>query len=203
VLSDPYPGPIWDAVRLKKLLWGLIAVPFVLGGCSALGLDSIMTPGTPASAAPSASGGSWIVVANGSATPSPVPSKAAGTPSPALPPVSIPPGGSGCTQTWDINDVLIPMTVVPAKGSFTVTWPRQWDSNYRITAVPQPLVSGSQPGYTWTNIAPGTGCTVSTTISGVRSGTPYVIWLDAPNTGYERDGTRHPYSGRSGVVYPL
>jgi hypothetical protein len=107
-----------------------------------------------------------------------------------------------CAQTWNINDVLIPMVVTPGAGSFSVTWPRQWDSNYRITAVPQPLVSGSQPSYTWQNVAPATGCTVTATISGLKSGVPYVVWLDAPNTGYERDGTRHPYSGRSGVVYP-
>ena len=49
----------------------------------------------------------------------------------------------------------------------------------------------------------GAGCTVTATITGLKAGTPYVVWLDAPNTGYERDGTRHPYSGRSGVVYPL
>jgi hypothetical protein len=84
----------------------------------------------------------------------------------------------------------------------TVTWPRQYDSDYRITAVPQPLVSGAQPAHTWTDVPAGTGCTVTTTITGLDSGKPYVVWLDAPNTGYERDGTRHPYTGESGVVYP-
>jgi hypothetical protein len=193
-------------VGLKKTLWGLVAVPFVLGGCSALGLGSTTTPGSAGSAstpAGPASGAGWIVVTSGSATPSPSPSKGAGSPSPALPPVSFLPVDPGCAQTWNINDLLIPMTVKPAAGSFTVTWPRQWDSNYRITAVPQPLRSGSQPAYTWQNVAPGTGCTVSATIRGLKPGVPYVIWLDAPHTGYERDGTRHPYSGRSGVVYPL
>jgi hypothetical protein len=37
----------------------------------------------------------------------------------------------------------------------------------------------------------------------LRSGAPYVVWLDAPGTGAERDGGRHPTSGRSGVVYPV
>jgi hypothetical protein len=205
-LSAARPGPIDDSVGLKKMLWGLVAVPFVLGGCSALGLDSTTTPGSAGSASASAgpvSGTGWIVVTSGSATPGPSPSRGTGSPSPALPPVSFLPVDRGCAQTWDINDVLIPMTVTPAAGSVTVTWPRQWDSNYRITAVPQPLIPGSQPAYTWQNVAPSTGCTVSATIGGLKSGVPYVIWLDAPNTGYERDGTRHPYSGRSGVVYPL
>jgi hypothetical protein len=43
---------------------------------------------------------------------------------------------------------------------------------------------------------------VSATITGLTSGAAYIVWLDAPNTGRERDGTRHLYSGRSGVVYP-
>jgi hypothetical protein len=190
-------------VRLKKLLYGLIAVPFVVGGCSALGLGTPTTPDTSAPVTPDPAGSGWIVVAPGSAMPSSGPPAGAGSRSPILPAISFHPVDPGCAQTWDINAVLIPMTVVPAKGSVTVTWPRQWDSNYRIAAVPQPLVSGRQPAYAWQNIAPGTGCTMSATIGGLKSGQPYVIWLDAPNTGYERDGTRHPYSGRSGVIYPL
>lgn len=191
-------------MRLRKLLWGLITVPFALGGCGALGLGTTATPGASASASPGpVSGAGWIVVATGSPSPSPSNPPAPGSPSPALPAVSFLPVVPGCAQTWNINDLLIPLTVTPGKGSFTVTWPRQWNSNYRITAVPQALVSGSQSPYTWQNVAPGTGCTVTATISGLKTGVPYVIWLDAPNTGSERDGTRHPYSGRSGVVYPL
>jgi hypothetical protein len=68
--------------------------------------------------------------------------------------------------------------------------------------VPQPLVSGAQPAYAWQDVAAGAGCTVTATITGLKSGAPYVIWLDAPDTGHERDGTRHPYSGKSGVVRP-
>lgn len=193
-------------MRLRKALWGLLAAPFVLGGCGALGLGPTVTPGS--SASPSASpgpvsGAGWIVVATGSATPSPSVSHAAGSPSPSSPSVSFLPVDPGCAQTWDINDVLIPVAVTPGAGKLTVTWPRQWDSNYRITAVPQPLVSGSQPAYAWQDVAAGGGCTVTATIAGLKSGTPYVVWVDAPRTGYERDGARHPYSGRSGIVYPL
>ena len=117
-------------------------------------------------------------------------------------PVSFLPVDPECAKTWTVDPVLIPMTIVPGKGSLTVTWPRQYNSNYRITAVPQPLVTGNQPAYKWQDVAAGAGCTVTATIKGLRSGTPYVVWLDAPNTGYMRDGTRHPYSGESGVVYP-
>ena len=44
---------------------------------------------------------------------------------------------------------------------------------------------------------------MSATVSGLKPGKPYVIWLDAPDSGHERDGSRHPYAGESGVVYPL
>jgi len=191
--------------RKTALTLVALCVPLALAGCSALGLDSTMVPNTSASATPGpVSGAGWVVSTTGSATPSPAPSLGGGASrSPALPPVSFLPPDPGCAKQWTVDPVLIPMTVEPAAGSVTVTWPRQYASKYRIAAVPQPLVAGNQPAYTWQDVPAASGCTVTATISGLTSGTPYVIWLDAPNTGYERDGTRHPYSGRSGVVYPL
>jgi len=189
-------------MRLRKLLLPLLALPIALGGCGVLGLgSSTATPGASASATPIA-GANWIVVASGSATPSPVPS-VAGSRSPALPPVSFLPAQPDCAQDWTVSPPLIPIEVVPGVGKLTVTWPQQYGSYYRITAVKQPLIGGSQPNYTWQKVAAGTGCTVTATISGLKKGIPYVVWLDAPDTGHERDGERHRYSGRSGVVYPL
>ena len=183
----------------------LTAVSLAAGGCGVLGLDSTTT-GSGSSTATKAPGPSWLVQAAGSPTPSSGPSGPRGY-RPALPPVSFPPAlPPGCADAmpdnWTTDPVLIPLTITPGSGSLTVSWPRQYDSSYRITAVPQPLLSGNQPAYTWQNVAAGTGCTVTATVSGLRSGKPYVIWLDAPTSGYERDGTRHPYAGESGVVYP-
>jgi hypothetical protein len=180
----------------------LLVVPFVLGGCGTLGLGGSATPSPSASPGP-VSGTGWVVVTKGSPTPSSALPHATGSPSPALPPVSFPPADRSCTPSWDLAAVQIPLTVTPGTGKLTVTWPRQWDSGYRITAVPQPLVSGAQPTTTWQTVPAGTGCTVTATITGLKSGTPYVVWLDAPGTGAERDGSRHPYSGSSGVVYPI
>jgi hypothetical protein len=179
---------------------GLLAV----GGCSVLtgGSTSGAKPGASASAG--ADGKSWIWYAPGSATPSVAPSSS-GSRKPALPPVSflpLPPDG-GCPYEWTVAPVEIPMQVTPGKGSLTVKWARQYDSDYRITAVRQPLKSGNQPNYLWQYVPTPAGCWVTATISGLQSGVPYIVWLDAPNTGYDSDGTRHPYSGRSGVVYPL
>jgi hypothetical protein len=183
-------------MSLRKSLLVLAALPLALGGCGALGLGSPTgTPGSSPSASPSPADSPWIVTIPGAATPSPTPSRGTGTARPGLPPVSFLAVDRSCPQDWRAGAVLIPMVVTPAKGSLTLTWPRQYNSNYLITAVPQPLVSGNQPNYTWQNVAPGSACMVS--------GKPYIVWLDAPNTGFELDGTRHLYSGRSGVVYPL
>jgi hypothetical protein len=183
-------------------LLALAVLPVTLGACSALGFDTSMVPDTSTSTEPGpVSDAGWVVVATGSATPKPSPSSV-GSPSPALPPVRFLPVDPECAKSWTVDPVLIPMQITPGKGALTVTWPRQYDSTYRITAVPQALVSGAQPAHTWTDVPAGTGCTVTTTITGLTSGKPYVVWLDAPGTGTYGDGTRHPYSGESGVVYP-
>lgn len=184
----------------------LAAVSLAAGGCSALGLGSATGSGSGSSTSSKAPGPSWLVRTAGSATPSAGPSGPRGY-KPILPAVSFPAAGSdgSCSDSgaWTVDPVQIPLTITPAKGGLTVSWPRQYDSNYRITAIPQPLISGNQPAYTWQNVAAGSDCTITATVSGLTPGKPYVIWLDAPNSGYQVDGTRHPYAGESGVVYPL
>jgi len=175
-----------------------LIVPTVLAGCGVLGSAAPVAP----SATPVPAGGpGWLVSKTGDATASPSATPGR-TRTPLLPPVSFLPIDPECGKSYTVEPPLIPMTIVPGKRSITATWPRQYDSNYRITAVPQPLKSGSQAAYTWKNIPAATGCTVTATISGLTSGQAYVVWLDAPNSGYEPDGTRHPYSGKSDVVYP-
>ena len=194
------PATWGRGLRLRKWLLALGALPFALGGCGALAQSG---SGGSTAPSPAPSGTPWIVYAGGSPAPSPSLLRATGTPVPALPPVSFLPVNPACTATFTrIDVVLIPLTVKPGKGSLTVTWPRQYNSSYRITAVKQPLVSGNQPAYTWQTVAAGTGCTVTATITGLSSGVPYVVWLDAPGTSHQLDGTRHLYSGRSGIVYP-
>jgi hypothetical protein len=116
------------------------------------------------------------------------------------------PQGSGepsCPHDWSRGTVMIPVTVTAGTRSLTATWPRQRESRYTIAAVPQKLVGGVQPAVVWQPVAPATsGCTVTATVRGLRSGQAYIVWMDAPNPGFDRDGTRYPYSGRSGVVYP-
>ncbi|BBH65800.1 hypothetical protein ACTI_24850 [Actinoplanes sp. OR16] len=187
-------------MRKLKLAMALTALPLLLGGCSALGLGGD-SPGATATA-PVESGEDWMRLAAGDATPSPTPSRGKATAT-ADPTVSAPAPDPSCTKIWPRTDpVFIPVEITPGAGSLKVEWPTQYDSDYRVAAVPQQLVSGRQPEPVWKTVAAGTGCTVSTTITGLTSGAAYIVWLDAPNTGYNVDGSRHLYSGRSGVVYP-
>ncbi|MEU8240689.1 hypothetical protein AB0C07_20795 [Actinoplanes missouriensis] len=185
-------------MRTIKIGIALTALPLVLGGCAALGLSD----DSGASTAVQESGESWMQVDAGQATPSPVPTRGKAVVT-AEPSVSAPTPDPSCTKIWPRTDpVFIPVEVTPGAGSLKVEWPTQYDSGYRVTAVPQALVSGAQPEPEWQTVAAGTGCSVSTTITGLTSGAAYIVWLDAPDTGRDIDGTRHLYSGRSGVVYP-
>jgi hypothetical protein len=180
----------------RALLALSTAVPLTLTGCAAVG-DK---PG--ASASPEPSGESWVVVTTGKAKPSPSSSRGARTTSPEST-VSPRPADPNCSATWPVGQVLIPVTVTSGSGSLAVTWPRNGsDSTYRVAAVPQDLLSGEQPPVVWQPVATTTGCTVSAVLTGLTAGKPYVVWLDAPGTGHLTDGSRNPYSGRSGVVYP-
>jgi hypothetical protein len=176
----------------------LAMVPLLLlSGCGG-GSDSSTGAGES-----TAAGEPWVRVESGSRTPSPV-ATYAGSPRPGLPPVSFLPTSSACAIGWpqDIEKVLIPLIVTPGPGSFGVQWPNRYGNTYRVTAVPQELVSGAQPDPVWQTVTTGAECTASATISGLVSGKAYIVWLDAPDTPRNVDGARSLYSGKSGVVRP-
>lgn len=186
-------------MRHTRIALVLAAASLTLGGCAALGLGKDKAGDSSAGAG---GGKQWIVVDQGKATPSPSESFGKPTATPAVS-LSAPTPDPSCTRIWPRTEpVMIPVEVTPGSGSLTVEWPTQYNSNYRVTAVLQGVVVGRQPEPVWQDVPAGTGCAVSTTITGLTSGAAYIVWLDAPNTGRERDGTRHLYSGRSGVVYP-
>ena len=190
-------------MRLRGVRRGVIAAALVvlpaLTGCGALGLGS--TPNATSSADPAGDGDSWVVVQQGSATPSAVPTRGTASPTASASFLGTPP--AGCPDDRSAGPVLIPLTTAVGSGSITASWRRQGDSSYRIAAVPQELVGGEQPAVGWQPVtAPRSGCTVTATVRGLTPGKPYVIWMDAPGTGFEPDGSPHPYSGRSGVLRP-
>lgn len=185
-------------------LVAIVLMTFVLlgsTGCGALGFGS----GSSTGATPSASstpGGSWIVVVPGSATPSGGPG---GNARPAPSPTESFLGSAApfCPRRLHVDEVFIPITVVSGKGSFTVTWPRiSTAAGYRIAAVPQKLIKGTQPPVAWKPVAASASCTITGTITGLTAGDPYIVWLDVLAAGYQIDGARRPYSGRSAIVYP-
>lgn len=177
----------------------LVLVAFALGGCGG-------GSATPAASATTAEGNGdpWVVVEPGKPTPSAKP-PAFGTPKPALPPVSFLPTTEACKIAWPAyqGQVLIPLVVTPGSRSLTVQWPNRYGNTYRVAAVPQNLVSGAQPEPPWKTVTTGSECEVSATITGLKPGAAYMVWLDAPDTPRDVDGSRSLYTGRSGIVKPL
>ncbi|MBL7257404.1 hypothetical protein [Paractinoplanes lichenicola] len=175
----------------------LVMLPFLLSACG-----SGSTPS--GSASPTDAGGpAWVNVQPGQATAVPS-SKYTGTPRAGLPSVSFLPTSSACAVAWDedIDQVMIPMVVTVGQGSLKVLWPNRYGNRYRVAAVPQELVSGAQPEPDWQTVTTGAECTAGATISGLKSGAAYVVWLDAPDTPRGLDGGRGLYSGRSKIVKP-
>jgi hypothetical protein len=183
-------------MRFRRIVVALAVLPFAAVGCGAPGTPSDRESDEPAAEEP------WVVVEPGRVTPSPA-RKPGGSPRPALPPVSFLPTSASCKIGWPEQDqVLIPMIVTPGIASLTVQWPNRFGNTYRVAAVPQELVSGAQPEPTWQTVTTGTECDVSATITGLKSGAAYIVWLDAPDTPRRLDGSRSLYSGRSAVVIP-
>ena len=181
-------------MRIRRVVATVTVLPFVLGGCG--------KPQTPAATEATGNGDSWVVVEPGRPTPSParIPGAAA---KPALPPVSFLPTTDACRIPWPQEEaVLIPMVVTPAAGSITVQWPNRYGDTYRLTAVPQDLVTGEQPEPAWQTVTTGAECEVTARITGLTSGAAYIVWLDAPNTPRRADGSRSLYSGKSKVLIP-
>ncbi|GIM97736.1 hypothetical protein [Paractinoplanes toevensis] len=182
---------------MRRIVLTLAVLPLALSGCG-----GSATP--TASASPTPTSGPWLRLDSGSPTTTPG-TNSTFSPKSGLPPVSFLPTSSACAVAWPdtVGLVLIPMVITPISGGFTVQWPSKYGSYYRITAVPQGLVLGPQPEPSWQTVQAGDNCTVSATLTGLTSGAPYIIWLDAPDTPRDVDGTRSLYSGKSNVVKPL
>jgi hypothetical protein len=97
--------------------------------------------------------------------------------------------------------------VVPGTTSAVVSWWNIGDpalTEYRVAAVSQDLYKGPQPTWTWQTVAPGTGCSrVSTTITGLGSGVPYVFVVHAVLKKYESLPPIVPEVARSNATLML
>ena len=106
-----------------------------------------------------------MIVANGSATPSPVPGTGGGYPSPSptgflsLAPTATPTGTPTVTCTPGGIDfqTISGATAVASATSAVVTWHDPGDNGlveYRLTAISQDVVPGSQRDIGWVTVKP-------------------------------------------------
>ncbi|MFC3738046.1 fibronectin type III domain-containing protein [Paractinoplanes deccanensis] len=156
-------------------------------------------------------GKSWVVVANGSATPSPVVTgaKSTATPFPTgfLPlssasPAPTPTGSLSCAPVK--QNPINGATAVAGATSATVTWYHPGGGNlvdYRVTAISQDAMLGEQRDIGWTVVTPGEPCTfMSATVTGLDRDTRYTFSVDAVQTRPGFDGTYAKTVARTQVV---
>ena len=185
-LANGAPGRTAAIVAMVTMAGALTTM---LTSCSAAGSGSSAPGGNP-----SASG--WSIVVPGSRTPSPA--FGVGTPGTTvtvkpgtitpITPITAPSGlFTGYCPGRLYPGMMSLLTVVPGTGSATVTWSSAGGASvgsYRVAAVSQDLVFGTQPPLNWVTVPSSTTCTLITaTVPGLRSGGRYVFWLDAVVVG--------------------
>jgi hypothetical protein len=190
--------------------WVLLLLPALLGGCAAIpGWSTTPTDG-PASA--QASGPSWIVVVPGSVASSPGTqafASPAASPTDDLPSAAAPAPTSTpdptCTGRAVTSGQINGLTVVPGAGTAVVSWYNSGGSNvvsYRLTPIPQNLVTGDTPDLQWQTLVPAKDCTpMSATVTGLARDAPYIFSLDMVISHRTTDGTSASTIARSGIVY--
>jgi Fibronectin type III domain len=194
--------------RKSVVALSAVVMPLLLVGCSSSSSSSTR----PGGDSTTGSGRSWIVVDNGSATPSPATpvGKASPTPPTTLPPLptgsaSPPPTPSNtCTPMQRIKTIN-GLAVTPGRTSAVVTWYHPGGSNivdYRVTAINQDLVTGAQKEVGWTRSAPTECGDVSATITGLDPQTPYVFSVDVvlKRDNFSLEGGYTRTVARSGVI---
>ncbi|MEV6595892.1 hypothetical protein AB0M36_03400 [Actinoplanes sp. NPDC051346] len=194
--------------------WLLLLAPLLLTGCGALGGSATAEKASSevAVAEGAGSGDSWLVVARGSATPSP-------TPSSGVPPYPLPTAtgflpkptptksrpAARCTPYTVHFTRIGSLDVVTGTTTATATWSDVNGYNlieYRLTALAQDLKPGKQRAIEWVEIPAQENCgTLTATVKGLDPKTGYVLSLDAVVTTNSGEGTRSGTIRRSGVVY--
>jgi hypothetical protein len=194
----------------------------LLAGAAVVGVSGCALEDTPvrtAAATGSAPATSWFLDSGGSAaTPSTVPTAPTTV---GLAPVIPRPGTftvprpvpHGELPTYvprpePCGGYTTPQHITPGAvagvGSATISW--QADNRaevvgYRVQAVDQMLVTGTQPAPVQQTVAQPGGCVaVTATVTGLTSGDPYVFWLEEQVTDATSDVTRFVQVGTSDPV---
>ncbi|MEU2350669.1 fibronectin type III domain-containing protein [Modestobacter sp. NPDC049651] len=196
-----------------------LAAGGLLTGCTATG-DAAVTPAAATAAAPASS---WFVSSGGG---SDVPENRTGTvnglgddfyvPQPPRPdlrnlnvpysPVGVSPtlspepdGCGGATRPRRVSP-----GVTPGRGSAVVTWQASDQPEvlgYRVSAVSQQLVGGTQPAPVQRTVDQVEDCQqLSVTVAGLQPGVPYVFWLEEQTASNVRTTVRWVQVGTSDAV---
>jgi hypothetical protein len=223
--QDAPPPADQDRVRLTGLLVAAAAAAVLgLGGCSVLGLGGSSGSGGSGGSGGSAgsAGGNKVQLPQntsyqgGQAVPSPSPAVGGSpyrTPLAALPSLPAPtvafsynprPVGTVC-QGRLREGVVNGLDVTPLGGGRAqVRWWEVGDpalQGYKLVAVSQQLVYGPQPPLKWINVAKAGRCVqVTTTVTGLKPGDPYIFVLHAVIQNYESVPPIIPEIARSPAV---
>jgi hypothetical protein len=195
--------------RRKRWLL-LFAAPLLLSGCSMFTSPSPTKSGDTGTTTGVTGANEWLVVAPGSATPSPRPSAGA-SPAPTvtsgflpLRPVVRPTPSPTCARDTPHFNKINALTVVPGTTSAKVSWYNVGGYNiveFRITAISQDLMIGGQRDVGWVTIKPANPCGyLSATVPNLDRRTGYVFSVDAVVVRRSGDGTHAATIFRSSVV---
>jgi hypothetical protein len=191
----------------------LALVPALLSGCGVIpGSSSGSSGDSGAEAATGGDAASWIVSAQGSATPSPRPSGGTASPAPAPTGGLLPLGGPAPTGTP--TDTCSPNTfnfsridgldVTPGASSAVLSWYNVGGYNlveFRLYAISQDLAVGAQRDVGFVTVRPRTPCgEMSATITNLDRATEYVFSVDAVVLRRSGDGTHAATVARSGPI---
>ena len=196
---------------LRKRWLPLLVAPLLLSGCSMFTAPSATKSGGTELNPGITGGNDWLVVAQGSATPSPKPSRGA-TPAPTattggflpLAPTARPTPSATCARDTPHFNKINGMVVVPGTTTAAVSWYNVGGYNlteYRVTAISQDLVVGNQRDVGWVTIKPANPCgRLTAMVTGLDRNTGYVFSVDAVVTRRSGDGTHAATVYRSSVV---
>lgn len=173
------------------------------GGSAPAAVASTGSPGpatVPAASSPIAASVAPAVVAPGAIhSGTPLPTVVTVTP-PRLPPPA--PYVAPCVAYLLPKQIVL--QVSPATGAATIGWRSDGDTSvtsYRVSAVSQQLVAGSQPARLTATVARGAGCApLSVSIAGLMHPATYVFWLEEGRVDRVTGVLRYTMVGQSPAV---
>ena len=181
-----------------------VAVACLLAGCQSASSPAATVAAGPPSGTVLPPAGAPIPVTVAPATVAPGATRTGLPTAPVVAPSmpSAPPYVAPCPAIPSPKRIAV--HVSPASGSAVVQWLSDGDGSvqsYRVSALSQRLVAGTQPAPPTATVARGVGCSSrSVTFRGLRHGTAYVFWLEEASPDHPAGGLRYWLVGQSAGV---